>query len=76
MKILTHFPFHQLTKKKMKLFSLPRYQKSTGPYSIPSKVLNMLKNDISEHLADLFKFSFTTGTFPTLFKTAKVIPIH
>ena len=36
----------------------------------------MLKNDISEHLADLFNFSFTTGTFPTLFKTAKVIPIY
>ena len=50
--------------------------KSTGPYSIPSKVLNMLKNDISEQLADLFNLSFTTGTFPTLLKTAKVIPIH
>ena len=50
--------------------------KSTGPYSIPSKVLNMLKNDISEQLADLFNLSFTTGTFPTLLKTAKVILIH
>ena len=50
--------------------------KSTGPYSIPSKVLNMLKNDISEQLADLLNLSFTTGTFPTLLKTAKVIPIH
>ena len=27
--------------------------KSTGPYSIPSNVLNILKNDISEQLADL-----------------------
>ena len=50
--------------------------KSTGPYSIPSKVLNMLKNNISEQLSDLFKLSFTTGTFPTLSKTAKVISIH
>ena len=50
--------------------------KSTGPFSIPSKVLNMLKNDISEQLGDLFNLSFTTGTFPTLLKTAKVIPIH
>ena len=31
----------------------------------------MLKNDISEHLADVFNFPCTTGTFPTLFKTAK-----
>ena len=50
--------------------------KSTGPYSIPSKVLNMLKNDISEQLADLFNISFTTGTYPHLLKAVKVIPIH
>ena len=50
--------------------------KSTGPCSIPSKVLNMLKSDISEQLADLFNLSFTAGTFPTHLKTAKVIPIH
>ena len=43
--------------------------KSTGPYSIPKKVLNMLKNEISQQLADLFNLSFTTGTFPTLIKT-------
>ena len=36
----------------------------------------MFKNDIPEYLADLFHFSFTTGTFPTLFKTAKVMLIH
>ena len=36
----------------------------------------MFKNDISEHLAILFDFSFSTGTFPTILKTAKVIPIY
>ena len=36
----------------------------------------MLKNDTSEQLADVFNLSFTTGYFPTLLKTAKVIPIH
>ena len=36
----------------------------------------MLKIDISEQLADLFNLSFMTGTFPTLLKAAKVIPIH
>ena len=44
--------------------------KSTGPCSIPIKVLNMLKNVISEQLTDLFNLSFTTGTFPTILKTA------
>ena len=36
----------------------------------------MLKNDISEQLADLFNLSFTTGSFLTLLKTVKVIPIN
>ena len=36
----------------------------------------MVKNDISEQLADLFNLPFTTGTFPPLLKTAKVIPIY
>ena len=36
----------------------------------------MLKNDISDELADLFNLSFTTGSFATILKTAKVIPIH
>ena len=48
----------------------------SGPCSIRFKVLNMLENYISEQLADLFNLSFTTGTFRTLLKTAKVIPIH
>ena len=34
--------------------------KSTGPYSIPSKVLNKLNNEILEQLADLFNLSFPT----------------
>ena len=50
--------------------------KSKGPCSISSKILNVLKNDIFEQLAHLLNLAFTTGTFPTLFKTAKVIPIH
>ena len=49
--------------------------RSIGLYSIPSKVLNMLKNAISQQLADLFNLSFTTGSFPTLLKTAKIISI-
>ena len=58
------------------ILSTLEINKSTGPYSIPSKVLNMLKIDISQQLADLFTLPFTTGTFPTLLKTPKVILIH
>ena len=50
--------------------------KATGPYSIPTKVLKLLKCDISDQLTDLFSLLFTTDSFPTLLKSAKVIPIH
>ena len=65
-------------KKEIKfILSSLDINKSTGPYSIPSKVLNMLKNnDISEQLADMFNLSFKTATFSTLLKTAEVISIH
>ena len=64
-------------KEEMKyILSSLDINKSTGSYYISDKVLNMFKNDISEQLTDLFNLSFTTGTFPTLLQTVKVIPIH
>ena len=50
--------------------------KSSGPNSIPVKMLKLLKNDISQQLSDIFNISFLTGQFPSLLKIAKVIPIH
>ena len=50
--------------------------KSTGPNSIPTKILKLLKNDISAQLSDIFNVSFSTGVFPTMLKIAKVVPIH
>ena len=38
-------------------------KKSVGPNSIPTKILNLLKNDISSQLADIFNISFSTGVF-------------
>ena len=50
--------------------------KSSGPNSIPYKILNLLKKDISKQLADLFNLSLSPGAFPSLLKIAKVVPIH
>ena len=49
--------------------------KASGPNSIPYRILFLLKNEISNQLADLFNLSFNTGVFPSVLKTAKVIPI-
>ena len=47
--------------------------KSSGPNSIPVKILKLLKNDISQQLSDIFNMSFSTGQFPSVLKIAKVL---
>ena len=49
--------------------------KASGPNSIPYRILFLLKNDISKQLADLFNLSFLTGVFPSVLKTAKIVPV-
>ena len=48
--------------------------KASGPNRILYRILFLLKNDISKQLADLFNLSFLTGVFPSVLKTAKVVP--
>ena len=46
------------------------------PNSIPTKILKLLKDEISSHLSDIYNISFSMGIFPSVLKTAKVIPVH
>ena len=50
--------------------------KSTDLNSLPTKILKLLKNEISTHLADIVNLSFSSGVFPSILKIAKVIPVH
>lgn len=50
--------------------------KSTGPFSIPNKILHLRINKISTILSDIFNLSLTTGRYITKLKTAKVIPLY
>ena len=49
--------------------------KSTGPNSIPTSVLNKIKNEISIPLSAIINNSFENGIFPNLLKSAQVIPV-
>ena len=49
--------------------------KSTGPNSIPTNILKLIKDKISPMLCDIFNISLSTGVFPDLLKLAKTIPI-
>ena len=50
--------------------------KSVRPNSIPTKILKLLKNDISSQLSEILDISFSSGVFPSILKTAKVIPVQ
>ena len=50
--------------------------KSVRPNSIPTKILRLLKNNISSQQSELFNISFSSGVCPLILKTAKVIPVH
>ena len=43
---------------------------------MPTRILKLLKNDISTQLADICNISLSTGVFPTIFKLAKVVAVH
>ena len=47
--------------------------KASGPNSISYRIF-LLKNEISKQLADFFNLFFMTGAFPSVLKTAKVVP--
>ena len=59
-----------------KIISSLNTNKSCEPNKIPTKVLHLLQNQISNHLAIICKLSFSTRVFSAILKTVKVIPIH
>ena len=50
--------------------------KSIGPNSIPTKILKLLINNVSFHLTELFKLSFSCGVLPFILKSSKIILVY
>ena len=50
--------------------------KSTGPNSIPVKLLKLIPDLIIIPLCKIIRTSFSSGIFPDALKICKVIPIH
>ena len=71
----TIFLQHTDKEEIANIISFLNSNKASGPISIPYRLLFFLKNDIAKQLADLFNLSFTTGVFPSVLKTAKVVPV-
>ena len=53
----------------------PNINKASAPFSIKNKILILLKEDIFKQLADLFNPSFSSGSFSSILKTVKVVPV-
>ena len=65
------------TKEEIyKIISSLNANKSCGPNSISTKVLHLLQDQISNHLATICNLSLSAKVFLSIQKTAKVIPIH
>ena len=64
------------SQEVISIISSPSDNKSSGPNSIATRILKLLKKDISTQLVDILNLSFSSGIYPTPLKTAKVIPIH
>ena len=50
--------------------------KASGPYSIPTEILKIIKQNICYPLKEIINMSFATGVYPDKLKIAKVIPIY
>ena len=50
--------------------------KSTGPFSLSSRIINILLYEIADILKDIFNLSLQTGIFPKSLKHVKVVPIY
>ena len=59
----------------LKTINLLNLDKATGPHSIPGKILDLLKHELSKTLSILINLSFSNGAFPSALKIAKVIAI-
>ena len=49
--------------------------KATGPNSIPTSILQLLKSDLSIPLSKIYNLSLVSGTYPEILKISKTVPI-
>ena len=72
---VSFFLFPTCSSKIEEEISNLNVNKASGPFSIPTKILKLLKELISKALEILFNCSFSLGVVPDSFKTARVLPV-
>ena len=75
-RLTENFVFGECTEDEIKsIISSFNISKSSGPNSIPTHILQLLKEDICYPLSKIFNISLSTGQHPDILKIAKTIPI-
>ena len=76
-RLLENFIFEEPTEHEIKsIVSSLKINKSSGPNSIPTHILHLLKEEICNPLKKIFDLSFSTGKHPDILKISKTIPIY
>ena len=76
-RLLENFVFEDCSDIEIKsVISSLDANKSSGPNSIPTCVLHILKDHICIPLRDIFNLSLSTGCHPDILKISKTIPIY
>ena len=57
------------------MIAILHLDQNEGPNSISTRILKLLNEDISDQLAILFNQSFSSGIFPSIWKTSNVMPV-
>ena len=76
-RLIENFIFEECDENEIKLIiSSINNSKSSGPNSIPTHLLHLLKDYICDPLNKIFNLSLTTGQHPNILKISKTIPIY
>ena len=78
MPIPSHYFYIQSQNLKLRtlLTDSLKSSKASGPFSIPIKLLKLLRSIVSDPICLLINDSFLTGQFPDKLKLAKTMPLH
>ena len=75
-RLVENFVFEECNENEVKsIISTINVSKSSGPNSIPTHILHLLKEEICKPLNKIFNLSFSTGQYPNILKISKTIPI-
>ena len=72
-----NFTFDVCTEEEVKtIISSLNIAKSSGPNSIPTNILHLLKEEICNPLTKIYNLSLSTGKHPDVLKISKTIPVY